>query len=144
MKNKKYNIINVNREKEEYVSKKAYEVIINNKLFYFVYDENDEFKGIVIDDENYNYAYKLIETKNYFKNRKEHLLKCKEKRKMKVIFQKSGGTSSGESSVVYLPNSWLSDMNITKEDREVQMIFNSEFIVIRKKSASDKSNADKI
>lgn len=141
MKSKKFNIINMKFEKEEYVAKRAYEISIGNRVFFFVYDENDEFRGIVLDDDNYSYAYKMIETKNYFKTRKEHLLKCKDKRNMKVIYQKSGGTSSsGESSVVYIPTSWLNDMGITKENREVELLFNSENILIRKKPVSDKSS----
>lgn len=141
MKSKKFNIININLEEEEYVAKRAYEIIMGNKAFFFIYDENDEFRGIVLDDDNYSYAYKMVETKNYFKTRKEHLLKCKDKRNMKVIYQKSGGTSSsGESSVIYIPTSWLNDMGITKENREVELLFNGENILIRKKTVSASSD----
>lgn len=142
MKSKKFNIINTKLEEEVYVAKRAYQITISNRVFFFVYDENDEFRGIVLDGDNYSYAYRMIETKNYFKTRKEHLLKCRDRRNMKVIFQKSAGTSSsnGESSVVYIPTSWLKDMGITKENREVELLFNGENILVRKKPVSDSSD----
>ncbi len=45
-----------------------------------------------------------------------------EERKLKIIFNKSGdGYMSGKLSV---PMTWLKDMGLTPEDREVEVIYN--------------------
>lgn len=47
-----------------------------------------------------------------------------EVRKLKIIFNKSGdGYMSGKLSV---PMTWLKDMGLTPEDREVEVIYNEE------------------
>lgn len=47
-----------------------------------------------------------------------------EERKLKIIFNKSGdGYMSGKLSV---PMTWLKDMGLTPEDREVEVIYNKE------------------
>lgn len=47
-----------------------------------------------------------------------------EERKLKIIFNKSGnGYVSGKLSI---PISWLNDMQLTPEDREVEVIYDSE------------------
>ncbi len=44
-----------------------------------------------------------------------------EVRKLKIIFNKSGdGYYSGKLSI---PMTWLNDMNLTPEDREVEVIY---------------------
>lgn len=44
-----------------------------------------------------------------------------EVRKLKIIFNKSGdGYYSGKLSI---PMAWLNDMNLTPEDREVEVIY---------------------
>ena len=53
-----------------------------------------------------------------------------ESRQLKVSFNKSG--SGSISSSVRLPISWLKEMNISKEDREVEVIFNNGEIIIKK------------
>ena len=53
-----------------------------------------------------------------------------ESRQLKVSFNKSG--SGSISSSVRLPISWLKEMNISKEDREVEIIFDNEKIIIKK------------
>lgn len=53
-----------------------------------------------------------------------------ESRQLKVSFNKSG--SGSISSSVRLPISWLKEMGISKEDREVEVIFNNEEIIIKK------------
>ena len=53
-----------------------------------------------------------------------------ESRQLKVSFNKSG--SGSISSSVRLPISWLKEMDISKEDREVEVIFNNEKIIIKK------------
>ena len=47
-----------------------------------------------------------------------------EVRKLKIIFNKSGdGYISGKLSI---PMAWLKDMNLTPEDREVEVEYNQE------------------
>lgn len=47
-----------------------------------------------------------------------------EERKLKIIFNKSGnGYVSGKLSI---PISWLNDMKLTPEDREVEVIYDKE------------------
>lgn len=47
-----------------------------------------------------------------------------EVRKLKIIFNKSGdGYLSGKLSI---PMTWLKDMNLTPEDREVEVEYNQE------------------
>ena len=53
-----------------------------------------------------------------------------ESRQLKVSFNKSG--SGSISSSVRLPISWLKEMNISKEDREIEVIFDNEKIIIKK------------
>ena len=53
-----------------------------------------------------------------------------ESRQLKVSFNKSG--SGSISSSVRLPISWLKEMDISKEDREVEVIFNNGEIIIKK------------
>ncbi len=53
----------------------------------------------------------------------------------KVIFNKSGGTagSGGITNRVTIPTTWVREMGITEEDREVILKFDGEAIIIRKK-----------
>ena len=53
-----------------------------------------------------------------------------ESRQLKVSFNKSG--SGSISSSIRLPISWLKEMDISKEDREVEVIFNNGEIIIKK------------
>lgn len=47
-----------------------------------------------------------------------------EERKLKIIFNRSGdGYLSGKLSI---PMTWLKDMNLTPEDREVEVEYNKE------------------
>ena len=57
-----------------------------------------------------------------------------ESRKMKVMFNKSGGNASTNSysTKISLPKIWIDEMGITKEDREVKMSFVDGKIVIEK------------
>ena len=53
-----------------------------------------------------------------------------ESRQLKVSFNRSG--SGSISSSVRLPISWLKEMNISKEEREVEVIFDNGKIIIKK------------
>lgn len=58
-----------------------------------------------------------------------------EERKAKILFNKSGGTASGENAITYrvtLPSTWVKNMNITKDDRNVKLSFDDTKIVIQK------------
>lgn len=58
-----------------------------------------------------------------------------DKKIAKVIFNKSGGTATGEKAItnrVTIPTKWIQNMNITKEDRDVELIFLGDEIRIKK------------
>lgn len=57
------------------------------------------------------------------------------KRILKVTFNKSGGTSSrnGITTRVTLPTSWIKELGITEENREVIAILEDNKIIIQKK-----------
>lgn len=58
----------------------------------------------------------------------------KDIKKAKVIFNKSGGTASrnGITNRVTIPTSWIQEMGITHEDREVILRFENGVITIEK------------
>lgn len=49
---------------------------------------------------------------------------------LNVIFNKSGSGST--STRVTIPITWLKEMNITKDDRQVKVTFDGEKIIIQK------------
>ena len=57
-----------------------------------------------------------------------------EERKLKVSFNRPGGTASkgGISARVALPKTWLDTMGVTQERREVIVGFDGEIIEIRR------------
>ena len=61
--------------------------------------------------------------------------KLMEVRDAKVIFNKSGGTSSqgGYTTRVTIPISWIKQMGISPDDREITISFDGEKITIKKK-----------
>lgn len=63
----------------------------------------------------------------------------KEERKLKVMFNKSGGTASkgSYSPKLSLPKAWIDEMGITLEEREVNVTFENEVITIKKSNNSN-------
>lgn len=59
----------------------------------------------------------------------------KEHRELKVMFNKSGGTASKNSysPKISIPKSWLDDMGVTLEDREIIASYENNKITIEKK-----------
>ncbi len=57
-----------------------------------------------------------------------------EERKLKISFNKSGGTAGkgGVTTRVTLPKTWIDKMGITQEEREVTVTFDEEKIIIKK------------
>lgn len=57
-----------------------------------------------------------------------------DKRIIKVIFNKSGGTAKGKAitNKITIPTSWIKNLGITEEDREVKASFDGEKILIEK------------
>lgn len=53
---------------------------------------------------------------------------------VRVIFNKSGGTASkgGVTNRVTIPTTWIREMGITEENRDVTIQFDGEKITIRK------------
>lgn len=60
----------------------------------------------------------------------------RQERTARVMFNKSGGNASKNaiSNRVILPTTWVREMGLTAEDREVTLIFESGEIIIRKKN----------
>lgn len=62
-----------------------------------------------------------------------------EKRILKTLINKAGGNagSGGRTYRTTLPPSWMKELGVTEEDRELELTFNGEKIVIRKKHCDD-------
>lgn len=59
----------------------------------------------------------------------------KEDRELKVMFNKSGGNTSKNSysPKLSIPKSWLDDMGVTLDDREIIASYEDKKIIIKKK-----------
>lgn len=59
----------------------------------------------------------------------------KENRELKIMFNKSGGTASKNSysPKISIPKSWLDDMGITLDEREIIASYENKKITIEKK-----------
>lgn len=59
----------------------------------------------------------------------------KETRDLKVMFNKSGGNASkgAFSTKISLPKKWINEMEITLEERDVNVTFEDKKIIIEKK-----------
>lgn len=57
-----------------------------------------------------------------------------DKRILKIMFNKSGGTASKNSysPKLSIPKNWLDEMKISLDDREVEVIFDGKEIRIKK------------
>ena len=59
-----------------------------------------------------------------------------EDRVVKVLFTKSGGTAKGTAITnrVTLPTTWVRQLGITEDDRDVKIILTDDSIIIKKMS----------
>ncbi len=59
----------------------------------------------------------------------------KDNRELKIMFNKSGGTASKNSysPKISIPKSWLDDMGITLDEREIIASYENKKITIEKK-----------
>jgi antitoxin component of MazEF toxin-antitoxin module len=57
-----------------------------------------------------------------------------QERIVKVSFNKSGGTARGNAVTnrVTIPTSWIKQLGITEEDREIKLILEDDKIIIEK------------
>ena len=57
-----------------------------------------------------------------------------EERQAKVSFNKSGGTAKGTAITnrVTLPTSWIKEMGITEDNREIKLVIENNKIIIEK------------
>ena len=57
-----------------------------------------------------------------------------QERIVKVSFNKSGGTARGKAVTnrVTIPTSWIKQLGITEEDREIKLILEDDKIIIEK------------
>ena len=71
-----------------------------------------------------------------------YLMSKDEIRQAKVLFAKSGGTAGkgGTTNRITLPTSWIKELGITEEERQVDIILDTEAgrIIIEKKASSGK------
>lgn len=58
-----------------------------------------------------------------------------EEKRARVIFNKSGGTAGkgGITNRITIPTTWVKEMGITEEQREVNISFDGEKIIIEKR-----------
>ena len=68
-----------------------------------------------------------------------------EKRNLKVIFNRSGGTASkgGITSRITLPIAWVREMGLNPEDREITATYDGEKIIIEKGKKDEKRISNK-
>ena len=68
-----------------------------------------------------------------------------EKRNLKVIFNRSGGTASkgGITSRITLPIAWVREMGLNPEDREIIATYDGEKIIIEKGKKDEKRISNK-
>ncbi|QDW74349.1 hypothetical protein FND36_10075 [Lachnospiraceae bacterium KGMB03038] len=59
-----------------------------------------------------------------------------ESRKAKIIFTRPGGTAgkNSQSSRITLPITWVREMGISEDNREVQVCFDGKTIMIKKET----------
>lgn len=57
-----------------------------------------------------------------------------EERKAKILFNKSGGTAKGTAITnrVTIPTSWVKELGITEDNRDVKLIYDGYKITIEK------------
>lgn len=57
-----------------------------------------------------------------------------EEKRARVIFNKSGGTAGkgGITNRITIPTTWIKEMGITEDQREVNISFDGEKIIIKK------------
>ena len=57
-----------------------------------------------------------------------------EERQAKVSFNKSGGTAKGTAITnrVTIPTSWIKEMGITEDNREIKLVIENNKIIIEK------------
>ena len=71
-------------------------------------------------------------------------------RNAKLIINKSGGTASEKSKTyrVTIPNSWVEQLGISEDNREIELSFNGSEITVRRKQTmqeyKDKHNSNKL
>lgn len=55
-----------------------------------------------------------------------------EERTLKILFNKSGGSSTGTTTRLTLPKKWIDAMGLSMDNRDVTVSFDGEKIVIKK------------
>ncbi len=55
-----------------------------------------------------------------------------EERTLNIIFNKSGGTSTGMTTRLTIPKAWIDELEISVEDRAVVAAFNGREIIVKK------------
>lgn len=55
-----------------------------------------------------------------------------EERTLKILFNKSGGSSTGTTTRLTLPKKWIDAMGLSMENRDVIVSFDGEKIIIKR------------
>lgn len=55
-----------------------------------------------------------------------------EERTLKILFNKSGGSSTGTTTRLTLPKKWIDAMGLSMDNRDVTVSFDGKKIVIKK------------
>ena len=100
--------------------------------------------------DNYANAIKMIIDRKYITEEERNDLLCNvniiqemltfDTRKAKVSFNKSGGTARGTAITnrITIPTSWIKEVGITEDDREVKLRLMDKQIVMEKINKGDK------
>ena len=116
-------------------SGKAYEI----KGYHVAYDRNGNLKGFIVNAKNekeIEAATKILnnlEQVNFPKTLKEYLKLCPETRQTKVTYYKSKRKGNSNGTKITLPVKWVKMMNLNEDNRNSEIKFNGEEIIIRKK-----------
>jgi hypothetical protein len=55
-----------------------------------------------------------------------------EERTLKILFNKSGGSSTGTTTRLTLPKKWIDAMGLSMDNRNVNVTFDGDKIIIKK------------
>lgn len=139
---KKVNVMKLDKSIEmNYLAKNIFKLdVFKGEVLFsldLIYLSSGYILGIVIDDNNKNYVENIID--NYIgsipKTLREYRYICTDTRTAKVVWSQGTGNSSKNSysTSLYIPITWLRELGLSENYRDVIMEFDGEEIIIKKK-----------
>ena len=114
---------------------KTYEI----KGYHVAYDRNGNLKGFIVNANNkkeidaVTQIVNNLEQVNFPRTLKEYLRLCPESRHTKITYYKSKRKGNSKGAKITIPVKWLKMMNLDEDNRNVEIKFNGEEIIIKKK-----------